>query len=112
MPGNIEVTPIPIEIPIHSRPVIQQSHQISALVNAAFPFTSANPSSGNSYHWGEASLLIFLVACLGLILSWSRIMERLRTLTNGRPLVREDEEPFGTETQRIYNDIREATAKP
>lgn len=98
-PGVITVTPIPIEQPINTRPVIVQSHSDGVTVNATFPFTTTNPPSGDTFHWGLFLLFVFLAGLLGIILSkwgWTRITGRIWKMSSGweGPLELEDEDPL------------------
>ena len=82
--GIINVTPIPIEAPIHSRPIVQ-SHPSTGTA-ASFPFTSTNPHSSNTFHWPVLILLLFLALSLGIILSkwgWSKITGRIWKFSSG-----------------------------
>jgi hypothetical protein len=93
-PGNIKVTPVPIEQPIHTRPVLQ-SHRHAAVITA-IKHTASKPNSDH-FNWPICILLVFLVALLGLILSkwgWRWITGRIWKMTSGwdGPLEDEDEE--------------------
>jgi hypothetical protein len=104
LPGSIKVTPIPIEAPIHTRPVLQ-SHHASTLANYTLPYTSTkSPNSTNTFHWPVAILLIFLLLTLGIILSkwgWRFITGQIWKLSSGwkGPLEMEDEEQLLTEPE-------------
>src|ERR1700694_2721161 len=91
--GNINVTPVPIETPIHTRPVLQ-SHRYTA-VNTAIKHSTTAPKPDH-FNWPVCILFILLSALLGLILSkwgWSWITGRIWKLTSGweGPLEEEDE---------------------
>ena len=105
-PGNIKVTPIPDEPPIHGRPVLQ-SHESTytspfgfTVVNNAttFPFhVSSGGSQSSSVNWPTCILVILLAVLLGAILSkwgWSKITGRIWKWSNKweGPLEMEDEE--------------------
>jgi hypothetical protein len=86
--GNIKVTPIPIEIPVETRPIIQQSHKPGpyvAVINSTLLRTSTNPGGITRFHWSRAILLIFLVLAFLVIMSnWglSKLMGRQRERFN------------------------------
>jgi len=65
-PGVITITPIPIETPILTRPVL---HSDSLIVKATRLYKSTKPSSVDNFHWGTAVLLIFLALSFGVFLS-------------------------------------------
>jgi hypothetical protein len=79
--------------------VIVQSHSEGVTVNATFPFTTTNPPSGDTFHWGLFLLFVFLAGLLGIILSkwgWTRITGRIWKMSSGweGPLELEDEDPL------------------
>jgi hypothetical protein len=84
LPGIIKVTPIPIEPPIHGRPVLQ-SHEtppFRVVVNgSAFPFhVNGGELKGSSVRWGACTLLVLLALLLGATLSnwgWNMITGRI-----------------------------------
>lgn len=100
LPGVITVTPIPIEQPISTRPVIVQApSQQGVTVNATFPFTTTHPPSGDTFHWGLFMLFVLLAALLGVVLSkwgWTRITGRIWKMSSGweGPLELEDKDPL------------------
>ena len=99
-PGVIKVTPIPIETPIHSRPVVQ-SHP--AKVNVAL-IVPTRPPNTNHFHWGPFLLFVFLTLSLGLVLSkwgWTKITGRIWKWSSGwdGPVVDEDLEELIPEQQ-------------
>jgi len=103
LPGNIKVTPIPIEPPIHGRPVLQsyEAPPFRVTVNAtAFPFhVNGGEPKGSSVHWAACILLLFLALLLGAILSnwgWKKITGRIWKWSSkwDGPLEMEGEEEF------------------
>ena len=106
LPGVITVTPIPIEQPISTRPVIVQAHSERVTVNATFPFTTTKPPSGDTFHWAPFLLVVFLAVSLGVILSkwgWTRITGRIWKMSSGweGPLELEDEDPLLEESATV-----------
>jgi hypothetical protein len=94
--GNIKVTPIPIEPPITSRPVLQSHHPLNVIVNATLSHVPASPPVDHKVHWSVVILLIFLVVMFIIILSprgWRWITGRIWKFSSGwnGPL-EEDEE--------------------
>jgi hypothetical protein len=91
LPGNIKVTPIVIEPPINSRPVLQ-SHHFTAVIT----HTTTKPA-GNHVNWIYIILFIFLTALLGVVLSskgWTWITGRIWKYMSGYqgPLVEDEDE--------------------
>ena len=82
-PGVIKVTPIPFEVPIHTRPVL---HTISVAVNATFPFTSTGHRKSSTFSWGVVILFLFLALSLAIALSkrgWAKITGKIWKLSSG-----------------------------
>jgi hypothetical protein len=91
-PGVINVTPVPIETPIHTRPVLQ-SHPL--IVNTILTHTSTKVSHPGAFHWGAFILLVFLAALFGVILSkwgWTKITGQIWKTSSGWDGPLEDEE--------------------
>ena len=82
-PGIINVTPVPIEAPIRTRPVLQ-SHPLN--VNATLPYTSTKLSGSDTFHWGTFILLVFLAGSFGVVLSkwgWTKITGQIWKMSSG-----------------------------
>ena len=114
LPGVITVTPVPIEQPIHTRPVIIQSHSPGVTVNATFPFIATKPPSRDTFHWGLFILLVLLAALLGVILSkwgWTKITGRIWKLSSGweGPLELDDEDPLLEDSAQTSKDTTAVT---
>lgn len=95
-PGVIKVTPVPIEAPIHTRPVLQ-SHPLDVVVSATVSHTSTKHLSRDSFHWGPFILFLFLASSFGIVLSkwgWNKITGQIWKLSSGweGPLELEEEE--------------------
>lgn len=85
-PGNIQVTPIPIEVPIHSRPVLHSSE--SSHTNATFRYSAVDHAPSDGFHWGLLILMILLILSFALIMSkwgWNKITGQLWKLSSGWP---------------------------
>src|SRR5208282_849846 len=82
-PGIINVTPVPIETPIHTRPILQ-SHPLK--VNTTLPYTSTKSSHLDTFHWGTFILLVFLAGSFGVILSkwgWTKVTGQIWKMSSG-----------------------------
>lgn len=106
-PGIIKVTPIPIDPPIHGRPLLQsyEAPPFRFIANGtAFPFhVNGGESKGSTVHWVACTLLVLLALLLGAILSnwgWSRITGRIWKWSSkwDGPLEIEDEEELLPQT--------------
>lgn len=89
-PGNIQVTPIPIEVPIHSRPILHSSH-----ANATFSFSAVKHPASDQFHWGLLILMIFMLVSFAVMMSkwgWNKITGQIWKLSSGWPGSVEDEE--------------------
>jgi hypothetical protein len=56
------------------------------MTNPTFPFTTAKPPVGDTFHWGLFILFVFLAGLLGIILSkwgWTRITGRIWRMSSG-----------------------------
>lgn len=90
--GVINVTPVPIETPIHTRPVLQ-SHPL--IVNTTLTHKSIKLSHPDAFHWGALALLVFLALSFGVMLSnwgWKKITGQIWKLSSGWEGSLEDEE--------------------
>jgi hypothetical protein len=66
LPGNIRVTPIPIEAPIHTRPILQ-SHPYLAIISTITKSTAK--ATRDHFNWPVFLLFVFFVSSLAFILS-------------------------------------------
>jgi hypothetical protein len=113
-PGNINVTPLPHEPPIRSRPILQSHPAMPAVVvNAKLPYTSTSHYEGDSFNWPIFVLFLFLSVSLGVILSkwgWDKITGKLWKWSAGwdSPLVDEDEEQLLEGTSEVETDPKYA----
>jgi hypothetical protein len=112
-PGVIKVTPVPIETPILTRPVLQ-SRPLGATVNTTLTFTSSKTLGAERFNWGAFTLFIFLAATLGLILSnvgWRYITGQIWKRCSGwdGPLEEEDEEELLAESQLESSSPKDET---
>jgi hypothetical protein len=103
-PGNINVTPLPHEPPIRSRPILQTHPSMpSVTVHIKMPYTSSHHYTGDSFNWPVFLLFLILSASLGVVLSkwgWNKITGKIWKMLSGwdSPLVDEDEEELLPET--------------
>jgi hypothetical protein len=102
-PGVIKVTPVPIEAPIHTRPVLQ-SHPLDVVVNTTLSHISTKHLSRDTFHWGTLILFLFLALSFGIILSkwgWNKITGQIWRLSSGwkGSLELEEEEIFLPDSQ-------------
>lgn len=79
-PGNIVVTPVPVDPPIHSRPVLQSSHSHHP-VQYTFPHAGAPPPSPtDKISWPLVILFVLLACGLGVVLSnwgWKKVTGKI-----------------------------------
>ena len=66
LPGNISVTPIPIEAPIHTRPVLQ-SHPYLAIISNITKSTAK--ATCHHFNWPVFVLFVFFACSLAYLLS-------------------------------------------
>jgi hypothetical protein len=78
-PGNIAVTPIPLDPPIRSRPILTSSHS-HYKATYTFPHAGAEPPSADGVRWPLVILFILLAMLLGTVLSkwgWMKITGKI-----------------------------------
>lgn len=79
-PGTIQVTPIPIEVPIHSRPILHSAHS-----NTTF-HEGVKHAVSDHFHWGLLLIMIILTLAFAFIMStwgWNKITGPLWKLGSG-----------------------------
>jgi hypothetical protein len=114
-PGNINVTPLPHEPPIRSRPILQTHPSMpSVTVQTKLPYTSSHHHTGDSFNWPVFLLFLFLSASLGVVLSkwgWNKITGKIWKMSSGwdSPLVDEDEEELLQETSEEDTTPKDTT---
>ena len=91
-PGIITVTPVPIEAPIHSRPVVQSR---PPNVNTSLPIAASKPPKPHAVNWPVLILFLFLGLLLALVLSkwgWSKLTGKIWKWSSGWDGPLEDED--------------------
>ena len=79
-PGTIQVTPIPIEAPIHSRPILHSAHTNATL------HEGVTQTHSDHFHWGLLLIMILLTLAFAFVMStwgWNKITGPLWQLGSG-----------------------------
>lgn len=117
-PRVIKVTPIPIEIPIHTRPILQ-SRPLNVGVNATLPYISSKPLNQGNFHWGTFILFLLMGSSLGVVLSkwgWRMITGQIWKWASGwkgpLPLEYEEEGLLPDSQPEISTSAEDSTIIP
>jgi len=81
-PGYIVVTPIPLDPPVHSRPILPSlsSHSAVYISNYTFPHANAVAPNGDHVNWWLVGLFIFLLLAFSMLLSdyfWDKVNPKI-----------------------------------
>ena len=90
-PKVIEVTPIDIEAPILSRPVVQSHESHSSPPSNLYPTATGHVESA-PIGWGMLIVLVLLVAFFAIVVRWTSLVDRFWKWTQGWKSTGNDEE--------------------
>jgi hypothetical protein len=79
-PGNIIVTPIPLDPPIHSRPVLPSTRHFRFAANYTFPHAEAEAPTSKHAYWPLVIFFLLLVCVFLVLLSdwfWRKFTNKI-----------------------------------